>query len=147
MQSGRDYIHMKLNYYAIGVGAGVDLGGSMFFGTLFYVSFAILANTQAANLQELYQIVFQSPVFLGVSFLIGATFNIVGGYLSAKIADQAYLTYGALSAIPCIILGAFELANPLGSIFPVWLLILGKISALVFGIYGGWLCKKHLTSN
>jgi len=60
----------------------------MFFGTLFYVSFAIVANTQAANLQELYQIVFQSPVFLGVSFLIGIIFNIVGGYLCAKIADQ-----------------------------------------------------------
>ena len=138
---------MKLNYYAIGVGGGVDLGGTLLFGTIITALYAFWVQSPGMASYELFEADFYSPAFLIISVLVGITFNTIGGYVAAQLAEESYLTYGALSSIPCILVGVFTLINPLGSPYPDWLTYLGKVFAVVFGILGGYLCKRHITSQ
>jgi len=136
---------MKLNYQAIGIGGLVDLGGTMLFGTTLTVIYALSINSPALEPYALYESVFFAPTFIIFSIVIGIVFNFVGGFVAAKIANNSYVTYGALSAIPCIIVGFFTLINPLGSPYPDWLIYAGKIFAIIFGSLGGYFCKRHIT--
>ena len=138
---------MKLNYQAIGIGGLVDLGGTMLFGTILTTMYALFVNSPAIAPYELYEKVFFAPTFILLSIAVGIVFNFIGGFVAARIANNSFVTYGVLSAIPCIIGGIFTLKNPLGSPYPDWLIYTGKIFAVVFGALGGYFCKRHITKK
>lgn len=138
---------MKLNIKAIGIGGLVDLGGTMLFGTMAVSLIAISTNTPGTELYQLYDKVFNSSFYIALTIIIAVIFNFLGGYVAANIAKNSYVTYGALSAIPCIIVGVFTIINPLGSPISDWLIYTGKILAVLFGALGGYVCKRHITNQ
>ena len=138
---------MKLNYKAIGIGGLVDLGGTALFGTIAISLIAIIVNSPDTQPYQLYDKVFNTTFFITLTIVIAAIFNFLGGYVAARSAQNAYVTYGALSSIPCIIVGIFTVINPLGSPTPEWLIYSGKIMAIFFGALGGYFCKRHITNH
>ncbi|MEO8062631.1 MAG: hypothetical protein ABI821_07765 [Pseudomonadota bacterium] len=84
--------------------------------------------------------ILDSSEFLMSRVILGTVTTIGGGYLAARLA-KTYPYYNGLGiGLIGVLFGVLQWSDP------VWLCILGILSAIPASIYGAHLAKKHMAS-
>jgi hypothetical protein len=126
---------------------GVLIGGGVQMATSFVASMLLLAATRSLNLSHVasdqktatimayYR---THPTEYALSLGVGSLCSVLGGYVAARIANQAPMLNGTLSAYLCVIIGLFGVLRP-GHGVPRWQHALFLPFGVVMGGLGGYL--------
>ena len=117
-----DVLGTMLTTFVIAIGA--VLIGSLFKNSLSPEMYALLSGPKKLR-----------PVYIG----IGMLFSVLGGFVSARIAKEKEILYGALSTILCFILGIVSIARAYEFNIEN---IAHELLTIGLGILGGFICLK-----
>lgn len=126
-------------WLAVLLGLGADIGGTYIFVIAIAIMFGVIAGFSGQG-QEGYEAMMRSTPVEILLFIVGAGFTVLGGYVSARVANHLEYRHG-------LYLGAASLASGLlmsaiwgGDIEQaLWLTVINIISPIPLGIYGGHL--------
>lgn len=132
----------KISFWAVLIGAIVDVGGSSLSGLLFLI-FYVFPRYQLATLlaslplseqtQQLHTIFTQDPYAVLFSWTIGGAFSILGGYVAARLAKTSLLLNGALASFLCVFFALFSIGST--SLLNVAIGVLINPLLALFGAY------------
>jgi hypothetical protein len=77
-----------------------------------------------------------SGPMIALLLCVGGACSVLGGYVSARLAEHDELLNGALSAWLCVGVGLLTMRS---SISPPWERVVTDVSAPVFGLLGGYM--------
>ncbi len=123
-----------IRYRAVVIGWSLDIVGSILASSL---ALSILAP-EAADPQMLGQRLSESSSLAFALLLLGLMFDLLGGYVAARLAPGEELrnaiAVGLLSGVSGALLGIGQ-----GDALPTWLQVAGPVLAIPFAAFGGYL--------
>ncbi|OGG44151.1 hypothetical protein A2841_00395 [Candidatus Kaiserbacteria bacterium RIFCSPHIGHO2_01_FULL_48_10] len=140
----------KISWKAIIIGAVIDVVGtnvaSIFFFSYIITQYSLSSLPSEQYVAKIQEIILHNPVLFGISFLIGAGFSVLGGYVAAWIAKRNELLNGALSSFLCVLSGLAGLFMALNPSVPIILEILSIPLSPALGFLGGYIRKRQISS-
>jgi len=132
---------MKKIIKSAALGSAVNLGGSYFISSIASVSYAAFLARNNVGLKDIY-LSFYSKEYTAFALIVGALFDMAGGYAAAKFNNERHILAGLLSALPCLFIGLFSLLNPLPNEVPIWFIVTSWIIVIPGGMLGGYAAKR-----
>lgn len=98
---------------AILAGTAADLGGSILFAFLQAIIFAVVLDARGMNSNEVAQHLGDSSLYFAASLVLGLSMDVLGGYVTARIANHNVYQYALITAGCVAILGQLILGSGL----------------------------------
>jgi hypothetical protein len=142
-------LRAKISFKGVIIGGIADIVGTNI-AAVFFIVFLLATNPlvrtilQDGGARAFSAYLRENPPLFAVSFLIGAMFSVIGGYVAAHIAKHHELLNGALSAWLCFIIGIVSLLQGTSG-YPLWLELLLIPASPLLGMFGGYLKLKQRT--
>ena len=124
---------MKLNKKAILFGATLDLGFSAFFSQILYAIIGYWLVAKGVPASEIVATANSYNLFYYLLIGLDLNFDILGGYVAAKIANQNHIFHSVVASIPVLIFNAVNYFSPWGTHN-----LLSLLLCVPAFIYGGW---------
>jgi Na+-translocating ferredoxin:NAD+ oxidoreductase RnfD subunit len=130
----------EINFKAVVIGSAVDIALSLLLSIPVGIAAGIYAAIRHLPPDSMLAVMKSGPLAVG-SMVLGMSFTVLGGFISAKIAKKEPLAHAALTGMLSFVTGLCLLAV-MGSENPRWMLWVGIVFTIPSAMAGGALAAK-----
>ena len=120
---------------AVSFGVLTDLLGTTLGGIVLLVVFSSILVSQGRSPEDIGVVLLNSDAYLFVSFAVGMTFTMLGGYVAARVANHREYRHAAIVGIIMLVFGEIMISTDPSST-PLSIRIIGDLLVIPAALLG-----------